>query len=146
MVLLSSIQSDHLLIIDWMMPPLGTEYSHGKTQYIPGKQVLVRSQLFFIFLFFLLSINDLQIMLPNIKGLISHWKSGSEYKSVRIVHKSNKKAIYILENFLYSWEFSFEKVGQNKRFTNSAERRRVCSSLQSKSTKATCVQTIAFRQ
>ena len=24
-----------------MIPPLGREHSHGKTQYIPGKQVLV---------------------------------------------------------------------------------------------------------
>ena len=35
------IQSDHLLITDRMIPPLGWEHSHGKTQYIPGKQVLV---------------------------------------------------------------------------------------------------------
>ena len=39
------IQSDHLLIADWMIPPLGQEHSYGKTQYIPGKQVLVRSWL-----------------------------------------------------------------------------------------------------
>ena len=25
----------------WMIPPLGREHSHDKTQYIPGKQVLV---------------------------------------------------------------------------------------------------------
>ena len=37
------IQSDHLSIADQMIPPLGREHSHGKTQYIPGKQVLVRS-------------------------------------------------------------------------------------------------------
>ena len=37
------LQSDHLLITDQMIPPLGWEHSHGKTQYIPGKQVLVRS-------------------------------------------------------------------------------------------------------
>ena len=61
------IQSDHLLIVDWMLLPLGLEHSHGKTQYIPGKQVLVRSRLW-IFLIFLLSINNLQIMLPNIKA------------------------------------------------------------------------------
>ena len=35
------IQSDHLSIADWMIPPSGREHSHGKTQYIPGKQVLV---------------------------------------------------------------------------------------------------------
>ena len=29
----------------WMIPSLGWEHSHGKTQYIPGKQVLVRSWL-----------------------------------------------------------------------------------------------------
>ena len=38
-------QSDHLLIADWMIPPLGWEYSRGKTQYIPVKKVLVRSWL-----------------------------------------------------------------------------------------------------
>jgi hypothetical protein len=37
------IQSDHLSIADRMIPPLGREHFHGKTQYIPGKQVLVRS-------------------------------------------------------------------------------------------------------
>ena len=35
------IQSDHRSITDRMIPPLGWEHSHGKTQYIPGKQVLV---------------------------------------------------------------------------------------------------------
>ena len=39
------IQSDHLSIADRMIPPLGWEHSHCKTQYIPGKQVLVRSWL-----------------------------------------------------------------------------------------------------
>ena len=39
------MQSDHLMIADWMILPLGQEHSHGKTQYIPGKQVLVRSRL-----------------------------------------------------------------------------------------------------
>ena len=29
----------------WMIPPLGQEHSHGKTQYIPGKQVLVSVRL-----------------------------------------------------------------------------------------------------
>ena len=37
------IESDHLSIADRMIPPLGREHSHGKTQHIPGKQVLVRS-------------------------------------------------------------------------------------------------------
>ena len=37
------ILSDHLLIADRMIPPLEQEHSHGKNQYIPGKQVLVRS-------------------------------------------------------------------------------------------------------
>ena len=37
------IQSDHLSIADRMIPPLRQEHSHGKTQCIPGKQVLVRS-------------------------------------------------------------------------------------------------------
>ena len=37
------IQSDHLAIIDQMIPPSGWKRSHGKTQYILGKQVLVRS-------------------------------------------------------------------------------------------------------
>ena len=37
------IQSDHLLIADWMILPLGLEHSHGKTQYIARKQDLVRS-------------------------------------------------------------------------------------------------------
>ena len=37
------IQSDHLSITDPMILPLGREHSHGKTQYIPRKQVLVRS-------------------------------------------------------------------------------------------------------
>jgi hypothetical protein len=36
------IQSD-LLIADWMITPLGQKHSNGKTQYIAGKQVLVRS-------------------------------------------------------------------------------------------------------
>ena len=35
------IQSDQLLIADQMIPPSGREHSHGKTQYIPGEQVLV---------------------------------------------------------------------------------------------------------
>ena len=47
------IQSDHLSIADRMIPPLGREHSHGKTQYIPGKQVLVRSWLWKIYLFLL---------------------------------------------------------------------------------------------
>ena len=42
------IESDHLSIPDQMIPPLGQEHSHGKTQHIPGKQVLVRS----IYLFY----------------------------------------------------------------------------------------------
>ena len=37
------IQSDHLPIADQMIPPSGQEHSHGKTEYNPGKQVLVRS-------------------------------------------------------------------------------------------------------
>ena len=37
------IHSDYLSIADRMILPLGREHSHGKTQYIPGKQVLVRS-------------------------------------------------------------------------------------------------------
>ena len=37
------IQSDQMYIADQMILPLGWEHSHGKTQYIPGKQVLVRS-------------------------------------------------------------------------------------------------------
>ena len=43
------IQSDHLSIADQMIPPLGREHSHGKTQYISGKQVLVRSRLWKIY-------------------------------------------------------------------------------------------------
>ena len=35
-----SIHSNHLLITDWMIPPLRQERSHSKNQYIPGKQVL----------------------------------------------------------------------------------------------------------
>ena len=35
------IQSDQLLIADQMIPPSGREHSHGKTQNIPGEQVLV---------------------------------------------------------------------------------------------------------
>ena len=31
------------IITDLMIPPFGQERSHGKTQYIPGKQVLVKS-------------------------------------------------------------------------------------------------------
>ena len=45
------IHSDHLAIADQMIPPSGREHSHGKTQYIPGKQVLVRSRLWKIYLF-----------------------------------------------------------------------------------------------
>jgi hypothetical protein len=37
------IQSDHLSITNQMIPALEQEHSHGKTQHIPGKQVLVRS-------------------------------------------------------------------------------------------------------
>ena len=44
------IQSDHLSIADQMILPLGW-HSHGKTQYIPGKQVLVRSWQWKIYLF-----------------------------------------------------------------------------------------------
>ena len=44
------IQSDHLLIADRMIPPSGQEHSHGKTQHIPGKQVLARSWLWKIYL------------------------------------------------------------------------------------------------
>ena len=40
-----------LMIADRMIPPLGQEYSHGKTQYIPGKQVLMRSRLWKIYLY-----------------------------------------------------------------------------------------------
>ena len=36
-----------------MIPPLGWEHSHGKTQYIPGKQVLVRSWLWTIYIYLL---------------------------------------------------------------------------------------------
>ena len=43
------IQSDHLSIADRMIPPSGQVHSHGKTQYIPGKQVLVRSCLWKIY-------------------------------------------------------------------------------------------------
>ena len=39
------IQSDYLSIANRMILPLGREHSHGKTQFIPGKQVLVRSWL-----------------------------------------------------------------------------------------------------
>ena len=42
-----------LMIADRMIPPLGQEYSHGKTQYIPGKQVLVRSWPWIFFSFIL---------------------------------------------------------------------------------------------
>ena len=45
----TTIQSDHLLIADWMIPPLRREHSHGKTHYIPWKQVLVRSWLWKIY-------------------------------------------------------------------------------------------------
>ena len=34
-----------LLITDWMIPPFVRDHFHGKTKYIPGKQVLVRSWL-----------------------------------------------------------------------------------------------------
>ena len=44
------IQSEHLAIADRMIPPSGREHSHGKTQYIPGMQVLVRSWLWKIYL------------------------------------------------------------------------------------------------
>ena len=37
------LQSDHLSIADWMILHSGLEHSHGKTQYIARKQVLVRS-------------------------------------------------------------------------------------------------------
>ena len=47
------IQSDHLSITDWMIPPLGRKHSHDKTQYIPGKQVLVRSGLWKIYSIYL---------------------------------------------------------------------------------------------
>ena len=39
------IQSDHLWIADRMIPTSGRKHSHGKTQSIPWKQVLVRSWL-----------------------------------------------------------------------------------------------------
>ena len=39
------IKSDHLSISDLMILPLEWEHSHGKKQYIPGKQVLVKSWL-----------------------------------------------------------------------------------------------------
>ena len=48
------IQSDHLSIGDQMIPPSGWEHFHGKTQYIPGKKVLVRSclwKIYFIYYF-----------------------------------------------------------------------------------------------
>ena len=38
------IRSDHVLIADRMIPPSGREHCHGKTQYIPGKQVLERNR------------------------------------------------------------------------------------------------------
>ena len=41
------IQLDHPLIADQMMLPSGQEHSHGKIQYIPGKQVLVRFRFFY---------------------------------------------------------------------------------------------------
>jgi hypothetical protein len=44
------MQSDHLSIADWMIPPLGRKHSHGKTQCIPGNQVLVNSWLWKIYL------------------------------------------------------------------------------------------------
>ena len=40
-----SLSGPILSIADQMIPPSRQEYSHGKTQYIPGKQVLVRSWL-----------------------------------------------------------------------------------------------------
>ena len=48
------IQSDHLSIADRMILPLGREHFHGKTKYIPGKQVLVRSVDFFFDVFIVL--------------------------------------------------------------------------------------------
>ena len=41
--LLWSVQSDHLSIADRIVTPVLRKHSHGTTQYIPGKQVLVRS-------------------------------------------------------------------------------------------------------
>ena len=55
------IQLDHLLIADRMIPPLGREHSHGKIQYIPGKQVLVRSWLENLFI--LLTMNVFFLLL-----------------------------------------------------------------------------------
>ena len=43
------IQSDGLLIADLMILPFGREHSHGKTEYIPRKQVLVRSWMWKIY-------------------------------------------------------------------------------------------------
>ena len=43
------IQSDHLLITNQMIPALEQEHSLGKTEYIPVKQVLVRSWLWIFF-------------------------------------------------------------------------------------------------
>ena len=55
------MQSDHVLSADRMIPPSGRKHSHGNTQYIPGKQVLVRSLLWKIYLRYARHYNSLLI-------------------------------------------------------------------------------------
>ena len=43
--MVDSVPIRHTISILWMIPPLGWKCSHGRTQYIPGKQVLVSAWL-----------------------------------------------------------------------------------------------------